>query len=452
MSADEGEADERAFPRGYVLPVTMLLCFGLIGARLDDARSSGSSSAIRLPLQAGAAAHDALRLPAHDKSLGGSSDLHPAIPGLDDRALKFIGGAVSGARASPAVAPAGGLNASMILARCEADSLHPPSLNCARAVPCAISEFAISRAECAARKTYDAWPTHDPYLPAMREADARTAAMVERLGSRTMLIAGDSMSGLDFRGLACSIQREGLEDTRLSAALVPKWRAWGKARGLSCCGQMVGTVRQGSIVFVGIYKYEPAVLAFLMRDADVLLLNYGLHYRQLAAAAHGYEAHMGAAFAQVMAHAREAPASGPSGRGVRVLFRETSAQHFKGSGSYTADAERVVNGRCSCAKHAPDAQQNNFVALENAVVHALAGRITAGVVPVVPFYSLTEPRYDMHNMADVRPSICDCTHVCYTPQLYDAYFAGVERALAQADRVADQRARENARTPHGKLI
>jgi hypothetical protein len=363
--------------------------------------------------------------------------------GFDDRVRNSgsRAGGGAGARTSTALAPAGSANASMIRARCEADALQPPALNCARALPCAISEYAISRGECSARKSYAAWPTHDPYLPTMREADARTAALVRRLGNRTMLIAGDSMSGLDFRGLACSIQREDLEDERLSAQLVPKWRAWGKTHGLSCCGQMVGTARQGSIVFVGVYKYEPAVLAFLLRDADVLLLNYGLHYRQLSAAAEGYAAQIAEAFAQVMAHTLAAPASGPSRRGVRVLFRETSAQHFKGTGSYTAGAERVVHGRCSCSKHAPDAQQNNLVARENSIVHELARRITGGAIPVVPFYNLTEPRYDMHNMADVRPSVCDCTHMCYTPQLYDAYFAGVERALDQADRIAERRAR-----------
>jgi len=443
-----------------VLVITVLLCVGLLGAHLDGARSTRLALAIAPPPAAtrrptAAAAPDAaVRPPArndvrttplllHAAPLGGRSDPRPVGPGLGDPA----GG---GARAplTLAPAPADEPNASSIRARCEADSLRPPSLNCARALPCADSELAVSRAECAARKTYAAWPTRDPSLPAMREADARTAALVERLGNRTMLVAGDSMSGLDFRGLACSIQREGLEDVALSKALLPKWRAWGKARGLSC-GQMLGTVRQGSIVLVAVYRYAPAELAALMRDADVLLLNYGLHYpaahHEAHTAALEYEARIGEAFAHVMAHAREAPASGPSGRGVRVLFRETSAQHFAGSGSYTEGADRLVQGRCSCTKHSLDTSQNNLVARENSIVHALARRITGGAVPVVPFYNLTEPRYDMHNMAAVRPSICDCTHMCYTPQLYDAYFAGVERALGQADGVDFRRRIADAR-------
>jgi hypothetical protein len=69
----------------------------------------------------------------------------------------------------------------------------------------------------------------------------------------------------------------------------------------------------------------------------------------------------------------------------------------------------------------------------------------------IPFYDLTLPRHDMHEAGycafdmlrdqkrdpsrDQRPPYCcDCTHYCYTPQLWKTFFAGMAAAMAVTER------------------
>lgn len=342
---------------------------------------------------------------------------------------------------------------------CSANTPAGSLVSCQRTPPCAINEAhrsVVNQRDCAARKRYSEWPMYDPYLAHQREEDARTVELVVRLGNRTMLIAGDSVSNLDYRGLRCAVQREELFDPVRTARLLESWRAWGRAHKLSCCGQVMSTTLGGTVVFVGVYRYEHDVVAALLRSSDVLLLNYGLHYRHSNMGT--YVADMRALFAHIQ-RANAQAGAGAQGGGTRVLFRETTAQHFKGTGAYTVGAERVGSNGCVCSAHTQAVSFENHIAVENGFVAQLAANVTAGAVPVVPFYALTVPRYNMHNADDWcghgasrqqalkaggaarlmrarASSCCDCTHFCFTPQLYDAYFAGVERALALADRRA----------------
>jgi len=358
-------------------------------------------------------------------------------------------------------APADSANASTMREWCESSAPAGKILSCERKPPCALNEAQhslLNEQDCTARKRYSEWPMYDPYLSHLREADGASsiAKLVERLGSRTMLIAGDSVSNLDFRGLRCAVQREELFDAQATRTMLPQWRKWGKEHSMSCCGQMLQTVLGGRVVFVGVYKYEPKVVSYLLKAADVLLLNYGLHYRNDLMS--HYEESLSQLFRQVQLQS-EKGGSGVQRRGTRVLFRETTAQHFKGTGSYTKGAERIGGG-CLCFAHSKAASQENHVHLENSLLARLAANLTHGDVPIVPFYALTQPRFDMHNAGDScgngasraragvvrglglppvpsaggRGACCDCTHLCFTPQLYDAYFDGVERALSQADR------------------
>ena len=57
-------------------------------------------------------------------------------------------------------------------------------------------------------------------------------------------------------------------------------------------------------------------------------------------------------------------------------------------------------------------------------------------VGLVPFYNLTAPRFDMHRRHFCSYSnqvkvgrCCDCTHLCYTPLFWDAFFAGLRDTI-----------------------
>ena len=76
---------------------------------------------------------------------------------------------------------------------------------------------------------------------------------------------------------------------------------------------------------------------------------------------------------------------------------------------------------------------------------------------LVPFYNLTAPRFDMHRRHFCSYSnqvkvgrCCDCTHLCYTPLLWDNYFASIRGSLFSHPRWSGRRA-ETARVPAGEL-
>ena len=197
------------------------------------------------------------------------------------------------------------------------------------------------------------------------------------------------------------------------------------------------------VVPKGWHKYKASDMAAVLSLADVVVVNYALHY-------HGpldhpervmdeYEQEMHALFLQL-----DAFASLP---GKAAIFRETGAQHFSGTGSYAGDRQahpKIAKG-CHCAPMSDEVRRHNDVTRFNDVVHRLAARHPR--VRVLPFYDITAPRHDMHEgafcafgQARVEPNVqrfcCDCTHYCHTPQLWRHVFAALYDVLGKT-RVRD---------------
>ena len=92
---------------------------------------------------------------------------------------------------------------------------------------------------------------------------------------------------------------------------------------------------------------------------------------------------------------------------------------------------------CRCAAMSPEVAASNLVTAYNDALsagHAAAGPDTP--VRLLPFYALTEARHDGHEetycaflQRHTRGGCCDCSHLCYTPQLGRALVAGMYAAL-----------------------
>ena len=120
----------------------------------------------------------------------------------------------------------------------------------------------------------------------------------------------------------------------------------------------------------GWHKWKQSDMAALMSIADVIVVNYALHY-------HGepgkpetklpqYEAEMSGLFAQLEAFDRQP--------GKAAVFRETGAQHFTGTGAYAGD-DQAHPGKargCHCDAMAPEVLRDNEVTRFNDVIHRLA--------------------------------------------------------------------------------
>jgi len=192
------------------------------------------------------------------------------------------------------------------------------------------------------------------------------------------------------------------------------------------------------VVPKGWHKYKASDTAGSLTMADVVVVNYGLHYHGPPGAPERkleeYEHEMRGLFEQLDAFA-QLP-------GRAAVFRETSAQHFIGTGSY-AGAEQShpkAGTSCRCEAMGEAVLWKNDITALNGVIHKLATEFPH--VRVLPFYNLTAPRFDMHEEQycgyeqmrsdpENSGSCCDCTHMCHTPQFWRHFFHQLHGVLGE---------------------
>ena len=282
----------------------------------------------------------------------------------------------------------------------------------------------------------------------------------------TVLFVGDSINNLVGVALECEVAKAHSQDWSLvaqpadvipslltaSTRLAERLQALhsfntgvNMPEGSWWVAPLVSHARGTVIVRKGYGRYNATSLGMILPLVDVAIVNFGLHYGRPS---EEYSGDMERLFAQldawVTAGGVDERHGAPRWR-RRALFRETSAQHFKGTGSFRdmsqarpagpdaasaagASALDAVDGACACEAMSAEVEATNDVKLQNDVISRIAQRYAA-TVGIVPFYNLTAPRHDMHEGpfcgygAKTGPTpCCDCTHLCYTPQLWRTWF------------------------------
>jgi len=289
------------------------------------------------------------------------------------------------------------------------------------------------------------------------------------LANKTVLFVGDSIMGQVFDAARCDLLRWGLHlvETRegvdllaagASAAASERAHAFvaatklGTAGGYPCTGSKdsaTGCVwypdppgapwvvpETGTIVgFKGWHKFKAGDAAAWLAMADVVIVNYALHY------------HNKTEYAEDMAGLLHLLGTHAARRGKASIFRETTAQHFIGTGSFASidQAHLQLGSRCSCGPMSDEVAASNEVVRLNSIVAEAAARHHA--VRTLRMYDITVPRHKMHEEsfcdfeaeadrrrkgAPPRPhSCCDCTHFCYTPQFWAAVWDRLASELEQ---------------------
>ena len=280
--------------------------------------------------------------------------------------------------------------------------------------------------------------------------------------NKTIFFVGDSINGQVYQAALCEIPRWGLmmarshgpgepliRDAELTARRDAYWRHHARYSHIHADSgrhfwlgdepaELEIVAETGTFVVPkGWHKYQRSDLAGTLSMADVVVVNYGLHYHDPPGQKGGkmavYEAEMRALFRQLDAFAQQP--------GKAAVFRETSAQHFVGTGSYAGDeqAHPRVGSPCKCAAMSEAVLWSNEVVRMNQVIARLAAEFPH--VRVLPFYNVTWPRHDMHEEqfcgfqqmrddATSTGSCCDCTHLCVTPQLWRHVFHSLWSVLA----------------------
>jgi hypothetical protein len=99
---------------------------------------------------------------------------------------------------------------------------------------------------------------------------------------------------------------------------------------------------------------------------------------------------------------------------LRIVWRETSAQHFPTRNGYWPGVRYAVGMSLSCVPindTTPEGDWRNKEVREIVERHKLNVRI-------VPFFKQTVPLWSEHVNGHLR----DCTHLCWSPMLYQPSF------------------------------
>ena len=178
------------------------------------------------------------------------------------------------------------------------------------------------------------------------------------------------------------------------------------------------------IAFKGWHKFKAVDAAGWLAMVDAVVVNYALHY------------HNHTEYAEDMEGLMHLLGVHGARRGKAALFRETTAQHFAGTGSFQSidQAHLELGSRCSCGPMSAERAADNDVTRLNGIAAAAAAKHRA--VRLLRLYDLTLPRHDLHEEsfcdyveeasrrrnkeAPRAHACCDCTHLCYTPQFWGA--------------------------------
>jgi len=279
------------------------------------------------------------------------------------------------------------------------------------------------------------WPSEDRLnqidVHAANRAQANLADVVELLPNRTILLMGDSVMEQFYNTLQCFLRKERLVVPNDAAFLkwvadtAPLWRMGKRKKPPKLPQRAVGNTR---LLYARVTTYQADEVLAAAATADVIILNWGLHYQKME----DYQRDLLNAFTVL-----DALAAQP---GKAVLYSETGAQHFKASdprGYATGEWEgrdMSTDASCTC-KPIEDFNVN----ARNRVLRSV---LMSGKFPhirTLPFYDLTRPRWRWHfGNCTHRPNgwnyhtCCDCTHFCFSPAMWHAHLHSVKQELLQA--------------------
>jgi hypothetical protein len=317
-----------------------------------------------------------------------------------------------------------------------------PHVQCWRNPPCARHSYATV-AECGRRKTLADWHSllgPDPHIKDASVFHDFGDLLHEHLRNKVVIVVGDSISSLVFDAALCEAAKNAtvvdvfdprVKDAGVTAAerFRDTMHAVSRSHDTAKLGPLwvgggphhVMAILETGTLFVqkGWHKWGEYDMAAVLRLADVVLVNYGLHY---AGNMTEFEEAAPLMLAQLDAWAA---ASQPPGSKL-ALWRDTAEEHvnvelhepnhgYLDSEIGHPDANKTTG--CQCAAERPK-DRPSMPARINGIVAAILPRFPR--VGKVPFYELTQPRWNMHEAAFCsfegltqtpgEPHFCWCAH------------------------------------------
>lgn len=167
------------------------------------------------------------------------------------------------------------------------------------------------------------------------------------------------------------------------------------------------------------HHLRKAVEGFLdTHDSLMIFINMGLHYVTNPVAKFtrpDYQAQMLEALTYLNSRAEQVKGK----KNVRIIWRETSAQHFPTPDGYWPGVKYAsgMDVKCVPVKN-PQLDWRNQDLKAIIETHRLN-------ISIAPFVEQTLPLWNQHVNGHLR----DCTHLCWTPMLYQPLFHYMANAM-----------------------
>ena len=248
-----------------------------------------------------------------------------------------------------------------------------------------------------------------------------------------LLLVGDSVMQQFYGALACELEREGVWTDPSAFKNTDELRhvQVDPTTGANVIGLNASAIPKVPIRFTPIYhfvngKYDrvpnasmhalhKAVDSFLENyDSLYVFINIGLHYVSNPIAKFdrpAYQSQMTDAL-QYLHDKKHGMKS--KNKIVRIVWRETSAQHFPTYNGYWPGVKYATGMDVKCVPVKDSSPEGDW---RNSDIRTIISKNQFNVT-VVPFYQQTLPLWGQHVNGHLR----DCTHLCWTPMLYQTLF------------------------------
>ena len=162
------------------------------------------------------------------------------------------------------------------------------------------------------------------------------------------------------------------------------------------------------------YHLRKAVETLLeTHDSLMIFINVGLHYVSNPIqhfSRKDYRIHI----TEALKYLNDVIIDDKKNKKIRVIWRETSAQHFPTYNGYWPGSKYATDMDVKCVPILNLTQEADW---KNMEVRDIIVRNKFNIY-IAPFYEDTAPLYDMHVNGHLR----DCTHLCWSPMLYQKLF------------------------------
>lgn len=252
-----------------------------------------------------------------------------------------------------------------------------------------------------------------------------------------LLLVGDSVMQQFYGAMACELEREGLwtdpnnfKDTdSIKFVEMPITRQSSVEHG----GQEHAAKTHGvRIKFLPIYHFvngrwdrQPNASMHNLRtnveelttsedyDGVTVLLNMGLHFVSNPVAQFTREDYL-QQMSECLIYLNRVVLQHPLKK-IRIIWRETSAQHFPTPNGYWPGQRYAADMKLRCS---PIRENGTDADWRNADIRHIIASKHLNEISIIPFYNVTLPLWSSHVNGHLR----DCTHFCWSPMLYQSIF------------------------------